>query len=96
MTSTTISKLKASLSELLLRVKAGEELIISDRGKIIAKIVPVRDQERNVPAHIHDLEKAGLLRRGDHSLPKNFWELRRPKLKHSAVDVLIADREEGR
>ena len=35
----TISRLKASLSEYLAAVRAGEELIVTDRGKPVAKIV---------------------------------------------------------
>ncbi|PYN64673.1 MAG: type II toxin-antitoxin system prevent-host-death family antitoxin, partial [Candidatus Rokuibacteriota bacterium] len=40
MTSAAVAKLKASLSEYLARVKAGEEVIVTERGKPIAKIVP--------------------------------------------------------
>ncbi len=41
MRSATVSKLKAALSEHLARVKAGEEVIVTERGKPIAKIVPI-------------------------------------------------------
>src|SRR5438477_312306 len=45
MRSATVSKLKATLSEHLARVKAGEEVVVTERGKPIAKIVPIgRDQ----------------------------------------------------
>ena len=40
MKTAAVSKLKASISEYLLKVKAGEEVIVTDRGKPIAKIVP--------------------------------------------------------
>ncbi len=49
MKSTTISKLKASLNEYLMRVKAGEEPCITERGKTIAKIVAVTRDEETVP-----------------------------------------------
>ncbi|MFQ5520338.1 MAG: type II toxin-antitoxin system Phd/YefM family antitoxin, partial [Candidatus Methylomirabilia bacterium] len=35
-----VAKLKATLSEYLARVKAGEEVIVTERGKPIARIVP--------------------------------------------------------
>ncbi len=36
-----VAKLKATLSEYLARVKAGEEVIVTERGKPIARIVPL-------------------------------------------------------
>ena len=47
--SATVSKLKATLSEHLARVKAGEEVIITERGKPIAKIVPIGCDQAAVP-----------------------------------------------
>ena len=96
MASTTISKLKASLSELLMKVKAGEELFITDRGRTIAKIVPVKRDYSNIPAHLHALEKAGLLRFGKNRIPVDFWKIRRPKVKTSAINALLKNREEER
>ena len=96
MTSATISKLKASLSELLTKVKAGEELIITDRGKMIAKIIPIKRDGLNIAIHLYDLEKSGLFRIRKKKLPDNFWDLPRPVMKTSAVNALIKDREEGR
>lgn len=47
MTITTVSRLKASLSEMLRKVKAGEESYITERGKIIARIaLIIRDAAR--------------------------------------------------
>ncbi|MEW6544266.1 MAG: type II toxin-antitoxin system prevent-host-death family antitoxin [Nitrospirota bacterium] len=39
MKSATVSKLKATLSEHLAKVKAGGEVLVTERGKPIAKIV---------------------------------------------------------
>ena len=41
MKSAAVSKLKATLSEHLARVKAGEEVVVTERGKPIARIVPL-------------------------------------------------------
>jgi prevent-host-death family protein len=40
METAAISKLKASLSEYLSKVKAGEKVLVTERGKPIAKIIP--------------------------------------------------------
>ena len=41
MQTVPVAKLKATLSEFLAKVKAGEEVIVTERGKPIAKIVPL-------------------------------------------------------
>ena len=40
MKTATVSKLKASLSEYLRQVKAGEEVLVTERGRPIAKLAP--------------------------------------------------------
>ena len=74
MKTAAVSKLKASLSEYLLKVKAGEEVIVTDRGKPIAKIVPLKRSETAIPSHLLTLEKAGLARIGRGKLPEDFWK----------------------
>jgi prevent-host-death family protein len=41
MESAGVAQLKARLSEYLSRVKAGEEVLVTDRGRPIARLVPV-------------------------------------------------------
>jgi len=40
MKTATVSKLKASLSEYLREVKASEEVLVTERGRLIAKLTP--------------------------------------------------------
>ena len=97
MKSATVSKLKATLSAYLAKVKAGEEVIVTERGKPIAKIVPIAHDEGTIPAHLQELARAGLVRLGTGKLPPGFWKLPRPKdPKDLAVQALIEDRAEGR
>ncbi len=92
-----VAELKASLSEFLSKVKAGEELIITDRGKPVAKIVPIDRAEAEIPSHLLHLERAGLARIPKHKLPKGFWDIPRPKDRSDrAVKTLISEREESR
>ncbi len=97
MKSAAVSKLKASLSEYLLKVKAGEEVIVTDRGKPIAKIVPLGRDESKIPLPMLMLEKAGIVRIGSGTLPEDFWRMQRPKDKkgHARAN-LLREREEGR
>jgi prevent-host-death family protein len=41
-----IRELRADLSKLLKRVRAGEELVVTDRGKAVARIVPVEGESQ--------------------------------------------------
>ncbi len=97
MKTAAVSKIKSSLSEYLLKVKAGEEVIITDRGKPIAKIVPLKRGETEIPPHLLMLEKAGLAHIGKNNLPEDFWKMPRPKDKKGlALINLLKEREEGR
>jgi prevent-host-death family protein len=97
MKSAAVAKLKASLSEYLARVKAGEEIIVTERGKPIAKIVPFGRDEAQFPPHVLELARAGLIRLGSGKLPKGFWKMPRPADPTGAVlKALLEEREGGR
>jgi prevent-host-death family protein len=97
MKTAAVSKLKASLSEYLARVKAGEEVIVTERGKPIAKIVPLSRDQAEVPAHLLELARAGLIRLGSGKFPKGFWTMPHPADPTGAVlKALIEERESGR
>lgn len=97
METTAISKLKASLSEYLTKVKAGENVLVTERGRPIAKIIPVEREESEIPAHLLTLERAGLVNIGTRRLPPDIWDLPRPKDERGlALDALLEEREETR
>ncbi len=95
MKTAAVSQLKASLSEYLSKVKAGEEVLVTDRGTPIAKLIPLHRPEAEVPAHLLALEKAGLVRIGRGTIKADFWNLPRPKDKKGlALRALIEERQE--
>lgn len=63
MNSTGIAELKANLSRYLDRVKGGEEVVITERGLPVAKIVPLQAAERR-ESRRERLARAGLLQHG--------------------------------
>ncbi len=69
MVVTSIATLKASLSELLAGVKAGEEVVVTDRGRPVARIVPYVSGG----AELDDLVRSGQVRRSRGPLPPGFW-----------------------
>jgi len=91
----TVSKLKASLSEYLRSVKAGEEVLVTERGRPIAKLTPAASSAR-LPDQLIEMEKQGLIKIGSGKLPKGFWDLPRPKdPKGLVVKAVLREREEG-
>ncbi len=93
MKTISISEAKATLSEQIRRVRRGEEVLILDRGRPVARLVPARDQANDQA--LRELEGEGLIRRGT-GLDKRFLSLERPKDPDGAVRVaLIAERESG-
>jgi prevent-host-death family protein len=97
MVSATISKLKATLSAYVERVKAGEEVLVTERGRPVARLVPVSRSDQAISHHLLDLERAGLVRIGSAKLARSFWKLPRPKDAASrGLAVLLEDRELGR
>ena len=96
MTRVTVSKLKASLSSYLRRVKAGEEMLVSERGRPIAKLIPVTGADA-LPDHLAEMVRQGLARVGSRRLSRAFWSLPRPKdPKGRVLGALLEEREQGR
>ena len=96
MKTVAVAKLKASLSKYLARVKGGEEILVTERGKPVAKIIPLRRHPSVFPEHLLEMERAGLIRLGTGRLPEGFWKMPRPKdPKGLALKALLDEREEG-
>lgn len=70
----SVATLKASLSELLAGVKAGEEVVITERGRPVARIVPYKPGGDE----LDDLVRKGQMRRSRSHLPPDFWSRTRP------------------
>ena len=95
MQTATVSQLKVSLSAYLRQVKAGEELVITERGRPIARLLPLSDSIP-LPEHLKTLEEMGLLKRGEKALPLDFWDMPRPADPQSTVlSAVLREREEG-
>lgn len=94
MRSTNIADLRNRLTQYLQEVRAGEEIVVRDRQRPIAKIVPftVDDDDADSAA----LVAAGLMRKGSGAIPRSFWKARRSRLtRQAAVAAVSADRDEG-
>jgi prevent-host-death family protein len=94
----TITEAKNGLSALIDRVKAGETVLILDRGRPVARLAPATDLDDS-DGRLTRLERAGLVRRGIGPPPTAEMLARlRPSLPPgvSIVDDILEDRREGR
>ena len=97
MLTAKVSEVKASLSKYLARVKNGDEVVITERGKPVAKLVRIpRDQDPEME-RMRELERRGLATLGTGKIPDDFWDLPRAEDPNDLVlKALLEDRELGR
>ena len=97
MRKASVSQLKATLRACLAWVKAGEEVVVTERGTPIAKIVPLAKPPAALPASLAALAQAGLVTRGSGHVPDEVWTLPRPKDPQGFGRLaLTEERETGR
>lgn len=71
MISAGIKEVKNNLSQILARVKAGEEILITERGKPIARIVKENKGDRSIRAALGPLIQKGLIALPNRSILKD-------------------------
>lgn len=87
-----VADLKSALSAHLASVKAGQELMVTDRGKPLARIVPISGG--TVPPTISALARRGLVK-----LPSHKPEKVKPRVKdpgRKLLSALLEERHRGR
>jgi prevent-host-death family protein len=96
MTRAPIAELKAKLSYYLDRVRHGQEIVVTDRGRPIARISPIRGAEGE-ESRRDELVRTGRLRPPLKAPDKAFWKLPRPKDPTGrGLELLLDERREGR
>jgi prevent-host-death family protein len=93
MRSTNIADLRNRLTQYLQEVRAGEEIIVRDRQRPIAKIVPFTVDGDDADSAA--LVAAGFMRKGSGLIAPSFWKARRSRMTGQvAVAAVGADRDE--
>jgi len=98
MKAVKVSELKAGLSKYLAKVKRGEQVVITERGRTIAKIIPIPPAEDDEMERLRELERRGIVSIPEHpGVPEEYWSLPLPKDPHGLVlKGFLRDREEDR
>jgi prevent-host-death family protein len=97
MRTASISEAKNKLSALLDRVRAGDTILILDRGTPVAQLGPAN--EISDDAHLARLERSGIVRRGP-GRPVPVDRLASPlapgERPAGVLEALLEERREGR
>jgi prevent-host-death family protein len=95
MKTVNIAELKNRLSLYLKRAKSGEEIVVRDRDRPVARIVPLQagaDEDAQLTA----LAARGVVRLGEGPLDEAFWKLPAPRVSVKALKrVLSEERDES-
>ena len=93
-----ISELKAKLSEYLAGVRAGEEIIVTDRGRPVARIAPVKS-DSGIDGRIDKLVRTGQVTPpadpGAAIDPVDIDAMRPSTPGAGVVDALLEERRDG-
>ena len=89
-----VAELKSRLSEYLAQVKSGEEIVVTEHGRPVAKLVKASPDADD---GLDDLVRRGIVeRRGSGVVPDSFFDA--PRLKNegtSLSDAVIEERRSG-
>lgn len=86
----SVSEVKNRLSHYLRIVRRGETVVVVDRGRPVAQLMPVRSADDELRA----LAAAGLVRLPVAALPRDFFKRPLPRPKVSVAAALAEERED--
>ena len=69
----TLTELEKNLRDYLKEVRAGREVVIRDRNRVFARLVPMHEDDE-LEAHVLKLAAAGRVRLPTAELPPEFWD----------------------
>jgi prevent-host-death family protein len=97
MTAVGVRDLKNKLSEYLRRVRLGEGVLVTDRGEVVAELLPPGQGQSDptVPAGLQSLAKRGLVTLGAPAGTNLYPSLPRMKVGRRRSVAQLLDEERG-
>ncbi len=100
MKQSSVTETKNGLSAILEQVKAGETFLITEHGKPVARLEPVKSNENRTTeeAALGDLERRGVVLQGKGRVRKELLDQPAVKLPRgvSVLEALLEERRSGR
>jgi prevent-host-death family protein len=97
MKSVGVRELKNRLSEYLRSVRLGESVLVTDRGEVVAELLPPghAQTDPSMPAGLQGLAKRGLVTLGTAGEPNLYPALPLPRRKRRRSAAQLLDEECG-
>lgn len=96
MATASVAELKARLSEYLAAARRGEEVIVTDRGRPVARLSGLTSDAMR-DARMAELVRAGMVSPPRRALASGFWDQALPvDPEGSSLRALLEERDEGR
>ena len=96
MKQASIAELKARLSEFIAIARRGEEVVVTDRGRPVARLAPLTGVT-GADSRMAELIRTGAVRPPERKLPRDFARSGRvPDSGGSVLAALLAERENTR
>ena len=94
MKSVGVRDLKNRLSEYIRQVRAGESVLVTDRGEVVAELSPPGSStaDTSVPHGVLALSKRGLVTIGAPSTADLYPAFRKTRRRHRAAELLDEER----
>ena len=95
MITADVAELHAALGSYLAQVQAGEQVVVTDHGREIARLVPATPA-RPAALEYEDLVASGIIIPPERKPSPNFWSLPRvPDPAGLVLSDVLAEREAG-
>jgi prevent-host-death family protein len=96
MVTVGVEELKARLPEYLRRVRAGEQVVVTEDGRPVARLERIEPTAETEEERMERLYAAGIIRRGAHKgLPPDFFDDMPEDPNDLVLKALIEERDEG-
>lgn len=94
MKSVGLRELKNRLSEYVREVRSGEAVLVTDRGEVVAELIPPRQgsRERGIPSGLVELAKRGQVTLGAPNDSAVYPKLPPLLKRHRAAELLNEER----
>ncbi len=92
-----VAELKARLSAYLDKVKAGEEVMVTEHGRPVARLVPVFSDAERSNARLQRLVRSGLVLPARGPMPAELHQPPSVRVRGAGVlEALLDERDDGR
>ena len=94
MTKVSVRELRNNLAKYLRKAQAGEQILVTSRGKAVVAISSVQEREKTTEDKLREMEAKGLIRLGKGKYVPPAHPIRLQGEGPSVSEIVLADRGE--